>query len=692
MLHNNNAVELNYDNAFPFDVLRYRQVDDFTHKQIRNLVDTVWNSLPFHLIKKDKDKYREMVKNYVLNLLKAYQLKSHIRISRNKNDHHYEKRYSHIYTTHTIIIKTMDALRENEWIDVHIGFYNKERQWGQQTRITPSEKFINLIESTDGISHNREIKFIPKEVKEVIQLRHKIDKNSYKPLDYIDNKITNKMRDNLNSYNESMKNIFTFLSLSRKELQEMDTNQLKSFNNYLLNGSIEFLDYEIKKRYTRKRRYRKFIQEEPEEKIIESITFNVFDAIHAIDTKQPLLQQPLQEQPEKSPTAKKERGRAKGTTITKTLASNSIRNHRDRCDPSSSDYDESDRYFSIEEILNTFQKYRKFKFRIHYVNMYRAFSDSSKNFNHHGRFYGDIVQSLPKWMRIKITMSREPVVECDYTSIHPTMLYVMGKAVPPENIYMIDKKVDPELRKEYKTVLLISLNHNDPDTMWSAVSSNFRENFGYKTGDERLTKRYIENIYNQLLNHNQPIAKYMNTGVAMDLMNKDSDIAEKIMNYFVYKKIPIRCIHDSFIVPASKEALLRKLMETSFQHIMKTDYVIGITTERQPVKVSKKAVGCPVLNVREKVAPVCTKSEGGEDGPKNDDNIKYFLELSTDKVLYADEVVKKTPDIDEGLNNNLEYFKNIDDEYSAYSFSGLPEECSSLSKITMKNRFEGITV
>ena len=109
-------------------------------------------------------------------------------------------------------------------------------------------------------------------------------------------------------------------------------------------------------------------------------------------------------------------------------------------------------------------------------------------------------------------------------------------------------------------MLLVSINHKNPDTMWNAVSAHFREEFGYKAGDERLSKKYIMGIYDRLLAHNQNIKKYMNTGVAMRLMRKDSEIVDKIMIEFISNEIPIRCIHDSFIVPAEYEADLKVLM------------------------------------------------------------------------------------------------------------------------------------
>ena len=254
-------------------------------------------------------------------------------------------------------------------------------------------------------------------------------------------------------------------------------------------------------------------------------------------------------------------------------------------------------YFSIDEVLEDNPMSKTFWFRIVHSNMFRAFSDTSKCFNHHGRFYGDPVQNLPKWMRAKIIMEGKEVVECDYSSLHPTMLYTMVGAAPPENIYLIDKGSDPQLRKEYKAVLLVSINHKDPETLWSAVSLHFREELGYQAGDERLTKKYVMGIYERLLEHNKPIAEYMNTGVALRLMRKDSEIADKIMYEFVTRGIPIRCIHDSFIVPAEYEHELKALMVEYFKEVMDTDYEIEIATERVMNNSPKKALDAPVLNV-----------------------------------------------------------------------------------------------
>jgi hypothetical protein len=177
MLNQDNASELNFNHAFPFDVIRYREVDQYTDKLIRKIIDTVWFSLPFHkhFQRKSRKKYREVVKNYALNLIKSHQTGYFIRVSRNNNDHRYIERYSSIFTSTDIVIKSMDALDDNGWIDLHIGYFDKRRKEGKQTRIFPSQKFIDLVNSIPGKNGRtgiRSIPFIKEDPKESIQLRH----------------------------------------------------------------------------------------------------------------------------------------------------------------------------------------------------------------------------------------------------------------------------------------------------------------------------------------------------------------------------------------------------------------------------------------------------------------------------------------------------------------------------------------
>ena len=235
MLYQDNATELNYDRAFPFDVIRYREVDQFTHRQIRNLVDTVWITLPFHSLTKKssrKKKYREMVKNYVLNLIKSYQSGYFVRVPRNRNDHHYVERYCHIYTTHSIVLKTMDALNDNGWIEFHIGFFDKHRQEGKQTRIFPSQKFIDLVDRAVGVRGSRKILFVKEDPKETIQLRHKIDKKKFRLVPYNDTPKTIVMRERLKIINDFNRGVLIIITLNQKRTDRDETRAQRNHKQH----------------------------------------------------------------------------------------------------------------------------------------------------------------------------------------------------------------------------------------------------------------------------------------------------------------------------------------------------------------------------------------------------------------------------------------------------------------------------
>ena len=65
----------------------------------------------------------------------------------------------------------MDALDDNDWIDLHIGYFDKQREKGKQTRIFPSQKFIDLVEGAAGVKGIKKILFVKEDPKEIIQLR-----------------------------------------------------------------------------------------------------------------------------------------------------------------------------------------------------------------------------------------------------------------------------------------------------------------------------------------------------------------------------------------------------------------------------------------------------------------------------------------------------------------------------------------
>jgi len=117
---------------------------------------------------------------------------------------------------------------------------------------SPSQKFIDLVENTDGLNGNnkpiKRIRFVKEDVKEIIQLRHKINDKKYQLVPYNDTPKTIRMRHRLNQYNDFMSSLkaLTILTLTRKELREMKPGHAETFNNMLLNGSIVFCDRKMR--------------------------------------------------------------------------------------------------------------------------------------------------------------------------------------------------------------------------------------------------------------------------------------------------------------------------------------------------------------------------------------------------------------------------------------------------------------
>ena len=570
----------------------------------------------------------------------------------------------------------MDELDDKGWIDLHIGFFDRQFQAGKQTRTFPSQKFIDLVEHTVGLRRSKKVFFIKEDPKETIELRHKINDRQYRLVPYKDTPKTIVMRERLKIINDFNKGVLTILPLTRKELIEMKPEHRETLDNMMLNGSIALCEPQMIKGSRGEEKQPKMLTDDKtfdyktlqhpnqNEKKNTEISTNPYRNEEETSTAETNINiktvQEYQEQNSpvttttitttstnritrddygrKTEGEEQDKKRESTIPITGALASINTKYQPHIHGDSIQKGHRKKQYYSIKQVLKDYPWISEFCFKADYSKMFRVFSDTNKRFNHHGRFYGDPLQSLPKWMRGKIILGGKEVVECDYSSLHPTMLYTMVGATPPDNIYLIDKGSNPQLRKEYKAVLLVSINHKDPETLWSAVSLHFREELGYQAGDERLTKNYIMGIYERLLEHNKPIANYMNTGVALRLMRKDSEIADKIMYEFVTRGIPIRCIHDSFIVPAEYEHELKVLMVEFFKEVMDTEYEIGIATERVMKNNPKKAIDAPVLNVEIEEGEAVEADdlayieapENNSDNDLLDDNLKYFEGFITD--------------------------------------------------------------
>jgi hypothetical protein len=74
----------------------------------------------------------------------------------------------------------------------------------------------------------------------------------------------------------------------------------------------------------------------------------------------------------------------------------------------------------------------------------------------------------------------------------------------------------------------------------------------------------IEGLIDAFVVKHKPIEEYFFKDKGIKLQNIDSRIAEKVINHFTNLKIPVLCIHDSFVIAAAKSKELLEVMRKCF--------------------------------------------------------------------------------------------------------------------------------
>lgn len=208
-----------------------------------------------------------------------------------------------------------------------------------------------------------------------------------------------------------------------------------------------------------------------------------------------------------------------------------------------------------------------------------------------GRFYG-YFQNIPREYRNRITFDGESATELDYDALHPTILYNKeGLPVPPGDLYAtgllpddlesitkgtalrLRKMARPDpVRDVAKTLFLVAINAKTPTLALKASNSKLRQKFGVA-----FCHPPLEALLNALMTKHKPIAWAIASDAGIGLQYEDSCVAENILRTMAKKGIPCLPLHDSFIVPASKEDVLRQAMIEAYQ-----------SRYKYPPKISKK--------------------------------------------------------------------------------------------------------
>ena len=194
--------------------------------------------------------------------------------------------------------------------------------------------------------------------------------------------------------------------------------------------------------------------------------------------------------------------------------------------------------------------------------LFRIFNDN--NFETGGRFYGGWWQNIPKKYRSNIIIDGKQTVEFDYSSIHPTILYLREGLVAPNDAYtqIIDDCFDVAInnRNELRSMLKGAFNAmlNAKKTMKNAPNGIYPDRFG-------LNWRQVSDAIQK---SHASIAHHFYSDMGRRLQKVDSDIAELVMLHFADRNIPILPIHDSFIMHHRFDIELSEMMKKAFERIV----------------------------------------------------------------------------------------------------------------------------
>ena len=190
--------------------------------------------------------------------------------------------------------------------------------------------------------------------------------------------------------------------------------------------------------------------------------------------------------------------------------------------------------------------------------LYRVFANT--DFTEGGRFYGPWWQNIQSWLRAAIMINEQPTIECDYSNMHPTILYVSKGLQPPSDSYdgiikleNTDNPLLPDGRSVVKRAFNAMLNakaelKRPPQGLGLSA-------FGIKWRD--LSQRIIEK--------HAPIADAFYTGQGLRLQHEDSLIAEQVMLHLAVDDMPVLPMHDSFIVASQHREQMVRVMKYVFE-------------------------------------------------------------------------------------------------------------------------------
>ena len=165
---------------------------------------------------------------------------------------------------------------------------------------------------------------------------------------------------------------------------------------------------------------------------------------------------------------------------------------------------------------------------------------------------------MKKAARNQVLMNGEPVVEIDYKTLHPAILYAEAGAPLPNDCYEIPGW-PRELRPLIKVALLIMINAKTKSTARFAIAHHQTMTAVCVAGSQEALAT-ADRLMSDIRRVHKPISGAFHSDAGARLMRMDSDIAEAVMLTMLAQGVLVLCVHDSFLVPVSKAGMLEEAM------------------------------------------------------------------------------------------------------------------------------------
>ena len=203
-----------------------------------------------------------------------------------------------------------------------------------------------------------------------------------------------------------------------------------------------------------------------------------------------------------------------------------------------------------------------------HVHLRRIFARGQMNLG--GRFYGGWWQNIPKDYRRYITINGCQTVEVDFSTLHPTLLFLENKLDPPADFYDLGLRTQGNPRFE-------------PDADKYEIKRKIIKGFANALiNDERGVHKLGENSVKtlgmgstelrELLIKTHPVfAKAIKSDAGVRYQYIDSRIAELVMMKLLKQNIVCLCVHDSFVVIDAFQDELVTAMKEAFTEVVKAD-------------------------------------------------------------------------------------------------------------------------